>query len=90
MDRFDLMKFAGLVDAALRKRGSANVLADYPGINKAMLSRARNGKPISVGNYLALCLVLDIDVWQCYNFASAKNSPNDQAVTPHVSRETLP
>lgn len=93
MAEIDRLTFAVAVASALGEAGLSytQAVALSPELDKAMLSRAVNGKALSAANYLVLCRALRLDPW---NFVVSKGrrltmkSLVKQAVTAGASRET--
>lgn len=90
----DWNSFADDVKSGLTGQGLSydGAVSRWPTLNKGLLSRACNGKPLSAGNFLHLCDLLDLDP-HCY-LAVRKHSRVtmksilEQAVTAVVRRET--
>lgn len=63
MAEIDRIKFAYAVTQALDAAGlSYNAAVEkFDGLDKAMLSRACHGKPLSAANHLLLCRALGLD-----------------------------
>lgn len=64
----------------------------WPLTDRAMLSRAVNGKTLSAGNYLLLCEMAGFDPYQFMERGKRKRATmktiTDHMVTPCVQRET--
>lgn len=64
----------------------------WPLTNKAMLSRAINGKPLSAGNYLLLCEMSGLDPYAFLDRSKAERLTRkdviSRAVTALATRET--
>lgn len=64
----------------------------WPLTDRAMLSRAVNGKTLSAGNYLLLCEMAGFDPYQFMERGKRKRATMktiaDHMVTPCVQRET--
>lgn len=64
----------------------------WPGTDRAMLSRATNGKVLSAGNYLLLCEMAGLDPYLYFERAKRKRTTMKtivkQMVTRPVSCET--
>lgn len=97
----DFVKFAELVHRALDGVSIRSAASRLPGLNAGMLSRAINGKQLSVASYLAICKAFDLDPWEAFSLRPArpgarassvseivKRMERNQAVTACVARET--
>ena len=64
----------------------------WPDTDRAMLSRAVNGKTLSAGNFLLLCEMAGLDPYALFGRGPrrqiTRKSIIEQMVTPSVQRET--
>ncbi|RWM02119.1 MAG: hypothetical protein EOR68_08410 [Mesorhizobium sp.] len=88
-------KFADAFHRRLDEIGYSLRVAEekWPEIDRAMLSRAINGKTLSAGNYLLLCEYAGLDPYR-YLARNPRRRVTmktiaEQMVTPSVARETL-
>ncbi len=97
MPDVDFARFGQDIKRALGNRSYAQAVAEYPWLNRGMLSRAVNGQKLSAASYLALCLAFDLDVWTAFSrekpmSAAAKvkciKDILNHTVTADASRET--
>lgn len=92
MASYDRTAFAFAVAAALEKRGLSGEAAAraFPDTDTRLWSWVRNGKEISVGNFLLVCRVLEL--WPLRYLVRekrlTKKSVLCKALTRAVSRET--
>lgn len=63
MAEIDRMRFAADVIAVLDREGLSYTAAieRHPDLDRSMLSRACNGKPLSAANFLLVCWALQLD-----------------------------
>lgn len=54
-DPFDRDRFARMIRLKLDGLSMRQVVAAFPALNVAMLSRAKNGENLTIGSFLALC-----------------------------------
>ncbi len=103
MADLDLRRFAAAVERGLAGTSVRQAVARWPETNVALWSRARRGQqPLSAGNYLLVCRLLDLDPFaflieakrvrpapkpRALTLRGILNSLRDQAVTARVSRE---
>lgn len=93
MASYDRTAFAFAVSAALDRRGLSvrGAVEIWPDTDIALWTRVRNGKEITVGNFLLVCRCLDL--WPLRYLVRAKRMTKkrvlNQAVTRAVSRETM-
>lgn len=94
MAEIDGAAFARALSGRLDQLGYSigRAVEKWPLTNKAMLSRAINGKPLSAGNYLLLCEMAGLDP---YAFLDREKSERltrkdviSRAVTALATRET--
>ena len=94
MAEIDLPRFGMAVKVALSRKGLSygDAVARWPETNKALWSRAVNGKALSAGNYLLVCRYLNLRAWA---FVRVETGPRltmksiaKQAVTAADKRET--
>ncbi len=94
MADFDHDAFADAFEARLAEIGytADRAVQKWPDTDKAMISRARNGKPLSSGNMLLLCQMAVLDP---FAFLIVKHKRRvtrktilKQLVTVPVTRET--
>lgn len=57
-DPFDRERFAATVRQRLNGISTRQVVAVWPTLNIAMISRAKNGENLTIGSFLALCKAL--------------------------------
>ncbi len=88
-------KFADAFQQRLDQLGYSLRVAEenWPETDRAMLSRAINGKTLSAGNYLLLCEYAGLDPYR-YLARNPRRRVTmktiaEQMVTPSVARETL-
>ena len=92
MASYDRTAFAFAVAAALQARGLSGEAAarTFPDTDTALWSRLRNGKELTVGNYLLVCRTLNL--WPLRYLVRDKRLTRKrilkQALTRDVSRET--
>jgi hypothetical protein len=82
---FDYQRFAADVKTGLAETGMSyrQFTARAPWVTKSSISRAVNGKPLGVANFLGLCRALRLEPM---SYFSVQNQP----VSVAVSRETSP
>lgn len=90
--------FAEAVKHTLQERGLTfgSAVEAWPELNKAMLSRVCAGKPLSAGNFLLLCALLQLrpydflvrDKGRRLTLRRIAKSLCDEPVTVHAKRET--
>jgi hypothetical protein len=87
----DRTAFAFAVKRALERRGWSYERGCHcaPFVNRAMLSRAVNGRHVSLTSYIAICAALDLDPFGFVYAGDGVNIQKIQPVTVGVSRETL-
>ncbi|MER9901628.1 hypothetical protein [Mesorhizobium sp. M0130] len=87
-------KFADAFQQRLDTLGYSLRIAEqkWPDTDRAMLSRAINGKTLSAGNYLLLCNYAGLDPYAYCEAAPHRRvtmkTISEQLVTPPVQRET--
>ncbi|MER9471064.1 hypothetical protein [Mesorhizobium sp. M0520] len=87
-------KFADAFQQRLDALGYSLRIAEqkWPDTDRAMLSRATNGKTLSAGNYLLLCNYAGLDPYAYVEAAAHRRvtmkTISEQLVTPPVQRET--
>ncbi|PHP68199.1 hypothetical protein CSC94_05980 [Zhengella mangrovi] len=97
----DFVKFSRMVLAALGDTSLRDAAARSSGLNAGMLSRATNGKRLSVSSYLAICKALGIGPFEAFYMRPGQPEKpagkvgdiverlkRNQAVTACVARET--
>lgn len=94
MAEIDWLRFACRVEVELCERSLSYDAAveKWPSLNKGLLSRACNAKPLSAGNYQHLCALLNLDPLAFLIVEKRKRvtmkSVLEHAVTDVVRRET--
>ena len=93
MAEIDFEQFGQAFRARLDALGYSRARAErqWPATDKAMLSRAANGKTLSAGNYLLLCEMAGLDPYAFIDRAPQRRVTRKtllrQSDTPAVSRE---
>lgn len=84
--------FAVAERLAAKRLSYSLAVARWPSTNKALWSRVNAGKPLSAGNYLLVCKLLNLSPWRFWHPDKAKRVTMKtivkQAVTAGVARET--
>lgn len=94
MAEIDHAAFALTVRSSLARRGLSysDAVDLWPATNRAMWSRAANGKPLSAGNFLLVCRVLRLSPWRFWQGDKVRRVTMKtivkQAVTASATRET--
>jgi len=90
----DFARFAGALRDRLDQIGYSLRRAEqqWPQTDRAMLSRAVNGKALSAGNFLLLCEMAGLDPYAFVERGARRKvtlkTIVEQMVTPSVQRET--
>jgi len=94
MAKFDFPAFGAALAERLHAIGYSldRAVAQWPETNKAMLSRAQNGVPLSVDSVLTICRFAGLDPFDFLDAGKRRRvtmkSIVKQAVTAGASRET--
>lgn len=66
MAEIDLSKFADALQSRLAQLGYSYSKAEekWPAVERSMLSRAVNAKPLSAGNFLLICSMAGLDPFE--------------------------
>lgn len=94
MADIDWLRFACRVELALGSHEYSYdaAVAKWPTLNKGLLSRACNAKPLSAGNFQHLCDLLELDPHEFLIVGKSKRTTMksilNHAVTAGVRRET--
>lgn len=97
MADIDWPAFSEVLRGRLRADGRtfAQIAADEPSLNKAVLSRATHGQMVGAGNYIALCSIFNLSARAFLTdgpanhsgYGRSGNAVENQRVSPRDTRE---